>query len=49
MSLSMNTYLLPTEFKLCSVWLGPSFFLFNLWPKAKCVGHKSRGNKNEDP
>ena len=41
-------YLILTEFEVCSVSYGPSFFLLIYSLSAKRAGHKSTG-KDEDP
>ena len=46
-----QTYVLLTEFEVCTVSYGPCFFPFDLWPKQqvgqseKHAGYKSKGKK----
>ena len=47
-NMAVMTYLLLTEFEVCTVSYGPSFFPLIYGPSAKRAGHKSTG-KNEDP
>ena len=44
---TLITHLLLTEFEVCTVSYGPSFFLSIYGPSVKRAGHKSTG-KNED-
>ena len=40
-----NSDLLLTKFEVRTVSFGQSFFRSDLWPRAKCAGHKSQPRK----
>ena len=44
-TLPYNKYLLLTQLEVRTVSYGPSFFLFDLWPKREVCGHKQKRKK----